>query len=65
MSFWNKKEAKRLSKILLFYNDLIKKPKLKGLKNIVLLHELPFYDDLNIYKMSKTFEWYVRVIKLK
>ena len=65
MRFWNEKEAKRLSKILLFYNVLIKKPKLKGLKNIALLHELPFYDELNICKMSKTFGWYVRSYKVE
>ena len=42
MSFWNIKE---LLQILPFYNALIKKPKIKHLSNIELLHELPFYDE--------------------
>ena len=33
MSFWNKKEAKRLFQIFLVYNVLIEKPKIKVLKN--------------------------------
>ena len=48
MSFWNEKEAKRLFQILPFYNVLIEIPKIKGLKNINLLHQLPFHDKLNI-----------------
>ena len=32
MSLWNEKEAKRLFQILPFYNVLIEKPKIKGLK---------------------------------
>ena len=38
----------------------MKKTKIKGLKNINLLHELPFYDELDIYKMSKAFRRYAR-----
>ena len=34
----------RLFQILPFCNVLIEKPKMKGLKNINLLHDLPFYD---------------------
>ena len=37
-----------------------KTTKIKGLKNINLLHELPFYDELDIYKMSKAFRHYAR-----
>ena len=37
-------------KELLFYNKPIEKPKIKRLKNIDLLSELPFYEDLNIKK---------------
>ena len=51
MSFWNQKEAKRLFQILAFYNVLIEKLKIKGLKNIDLLQELPFYVELNIFEM--------------
>ena len=38
----------------------MKNQKLNGLKNIDLLHELPFSDELNIYGMSKAFGWYAR-----
>ena len=30
-----------------------------------LLHELLFYDELNIYKMSKALEWYARSCKVE
>ena len=33
-----------------FFNVSIEKPKIKRLKNIDLLAELPFYDELNITK---------------
>ena len=42
MSFWDEKEAKRLFQKLSFCNVLIKKPHIKHLKNIDLLHESPF-----------------------
>ena len=64
MSFWNEKEAKRFQ-MLPFYNVLIEKPKIKGLKNIDLLHELLFYDELNIYEMSEAFGWYARSYKVE
>ena len=60
-----KKKAKALFQILPFYNVLIEKPKSKGLKNIDLLHELPFYDELNIFEMSKAFGWYARSYKVE
>ena len=65
MSLWNEKEAKRLFQILPFYNVLIEKTEIKGLKNIDLLHELPFYDELNIYEMSKAFGVYARSYKVE
>ena len=37
-------------KEFLFYNKPIEKPKIKRLKNIDLLSELPFYKDINIKK---------------
>ena len=64
-SFWNKKEAKKLFQILPFYNVFIGNPKIKGLKNIYLLHELSFYDELNICEMSKAFGWYARSYKVE
>ena len=36
-----------LFKELPFYNKHIEKPKIKRLKNIHLLSELPFYEELN------------------
>ena len=47
MSFWNTKE---LFQIFSFCNVLIEKPKIKHLSNLELLHELPFYDELNVIK---------------
>ena len=46
MSFPDEKEAKRLFQELHFYNVLIEQARIKHLKNINLLHELPFYDKL-------------------
>ena len=48
MSFWNQKAAKGQFRELPFYNTLIEKPHIKRLKNLDLLHELPFYDELSI-----------------
>ena len=42
MSFWDEKEAKRLFEELPFYNTFIEKPCIKRLKNLDLMHELPF-----------------------
>ena len=52
--FWNEKEAKEFFQILPFYNVLIEKQKIKHLSDIELLHELPFYDELNVVEISKT-----------
>ena len=41
------------------------KKKIKGLKSIDLLYKLSFYDELNIYQMSKPFGWYARSYKAK
>ena len=42
MNSWNEKEAKRLFQEFPFYT------KITSLKNIDLLQELPFYDEINI-----------------
>ena len=65
MSVWNEKEAKTLFQELLFYNVLIEKPCIKRLKNIYLLHEPPFYDELNIVKISQAFKRYERSYKIE
>ena len=45
-------------KELPFYNQHIKKPKIKHLKNIDLLPELPFYKELNVIKTNCAFKGY-------
>ena len=46
-------------KELPFYNKYIDKPKIKRLKNIELLSELPFYEVLNVNKAGHAFKGYV------
>ena len=41
-----------------FYNKLIKKPKVKRVKNIDWLIELPFYEQLSVIKTVQTFSGY-------
>ena len=57
MNFWDEKE---LFKELPFYDKFIEKPHIKRLKNIDFQHELPFYDELSIKKISKAFKTYAR-----
>ena len=63
--FCHEKETKRLFQKLPFYNVLIEKPRIKRLKNLDLLHELPFYDKLSILKKSKAFKRYARSYKIE
>ena len=56
----DKRKAKRLSQELPFYNVAIEKPNIRGLEKIDLLQELPFYDRLNTYEISRAFGWYAR-----
>ena len=65
VSFWDEKEANRLFQELPFYNALIEKPRIKRVKNIDLLHELPFYDELSVVKISKAFKRYTRSYKIE
>ena len=48
-----------------FFNVSIEKPKIKRLKNIDLLAELPFYDQLNIIKTDQAFSGYARSYKVE
>ena len=50
---------------LLFYNTFIEKPRIKRLTNIDLLHELSFYDELNIRQISKAFKAYARNYRIE
>ena len=62
MSFLDEEKS---FQILPFYNALIEKPKIKHLSNIELLHELPFYDELNVIKGSNAFKGYARSFKVE
>ena len=65
MSLWDEKEAKRLFQKFPFFNAFIEKPRIKHLKNIDLLHELPFYNELSIKQVSKAFKRYARSYKIE
>ena len=52
-------------KELAFYNTYIKKPKIKPLKNIYLLSELPFYEELTIVKINHAFRGYATLYKVE
>ena len=52
-------------KELPFYNKPIEKPKIKRLKNIDLLAELPFYEQLSIIKANQAFRGYAMSYKVK
>ena len=47
------------------FNASIKEPKIKRLKNVDLLAELPFYDQLNIIKTDQEFKGYARSYKVE
>ena len=52
-------------KELPFYNKPIKKPKVKRLKNIDPLIELPFYDQLGVIKTDQAFSGYAMSYKVQ
>ena len=52
-------------KELPFYNKHIEKPKIKRLKNIDLLSELPFYEELNVIKTDHAFRGYAMSYKVE
>ena len=52
-------------KELSFYNKPIKKPKVKRLKNIDQLAELPFYEQLNVIKTNQAFRGYAMLHKVE
>ena len=63
MNFWDEKEAKQFFQRLPFYDMFVEKPRIKRIRNINLLHKLPFYDELNILKISKAVKRYARSYK--
>ena len=52
-------------KNFLIFNVSIEKPKMKHLKNVDLLAELPFYDQLDIIKTDQAFKGYARSYKVE
>ena len=52
-------------KELPFYKTYIEKPKLKRLKNIDLLSELPLYEELNMIKTDDAFKGYSMSYKVE
>ena len=52
-------------KELPFYNKYIKKTKIRRLKNIDLLSELSFYEELNVIKTNHAFRGYAMSYKVK
>ena len=52
-------------KELSFYNTYIEKPKIKRLKNIDLLYELPFYEWLSFVKTDKAVRRYGMTYKFE
>ena len=52
-------------KELPFYNKHIEKPKIQCLKNIDLLFELPFYEELNVIKTNHAFRGYAMSYRVK
>ena len=56
-------DAVHYFKELPFYNKSIEKPKLKRLKNIDRLVEVPFYEQLSVIKTNQAFKEYVMSYK--
>ena len=52
-------------KELPFYDISIEKPKIKPLKNIDLLAELPFYKELNLIRTDHAFSGYAMSYKVE
>ena len=52
-------------KELPFYKKHIEKPKLKHLKNIEVLSELPFCEELNVIKTNHLFRGYAMSYKVE
>ena len=61
ISFW----AVDYFKELRFYNKPIEKPKVKRLKNIDQLAELPFYEQLSEIKTNQVFRGYEKSYKVE
>ena len=51
-------------KELPYFNEVIEKPKIKRLKNVDLLAEQPFYEQLGIIKTDQAFSGYAMSYKV-
>ena len=51
-----------LLKQLPFYGE---NPRIKKLSNLKLLHELPFYDDINISRKERAFKKYAKTYQVE
>ena len=58
-------DVKDYFKEIPFYNKPIEKPKYKGLKNIDVLAELPFYKELVIIKTNQAFSGHAMKYKVE
>ena len=58
-------DAVHYFKELPFYNKSIEKPKLKRLKNIDRLVEVPFHEQLSVIKTNQAFKEYVMSYKVE
>ena len=65
MGFWDEKGTKRLFQKIPFCNALIENLRIEHLINKGFLHDLPFYHELNIPKISKAFRKYVKNYKIE
>ena len=65
MIIFSKNDDVNYFKELPFFNVSIEKPKIRHVKNIDLLAELPFYNQLNIMKTDQAFKGYARSYKVE
>ena len=65
MTISSKNDDVNYFKELPFYNEFIEKPKIKRLKNVDLLAEQPFYEQLNIIKTDQAFKGYAKSYKVE
>ena len=63
--FESRRDILEYFKKLPFYNKPIEKPKIKCLKNIDLISELPFYEELTIIKTNCAFRGYTMSYKFE
>ena len=65
MTVLSKVDTFEYFKELHFYNNPIEKPKIKRLKNVDLLAELPFHEQLSIIKTNQAFTGYAMSYKVE